>query len=157
MITMPDLTGKTQEEAAAAVKAAGFKMEMDAKHLSCVESPAPVGTVECQDPKPGDVVKANYTAVEIHIKRDSRMSGLIHREDFHAMRGITVDKAKAFAKKLGHTGQIKVEEMDNFVKGCAEKTVCTATDEREDQSGMSLSDTLLLRTNKTLSIAPPPD
>lgn len=157
MITMPNLIGKTQEEAASAVKAAGFKMEMDATHLSCVESPAPVGTVECQDPRPGDVVKANYTAVEIHIKRDSRMSGIIHQEDFRAMRGMTVDNAKAFAKKLGHTGQIRVKEMDDLVKGCAEKTVCSATDEYEGQSGMRMEDTLLLRTNKTVSTTPTPD
>ncbi|MBA3462039.1 MAG: hypothetical protein H0T46_18915 [Deltaproteobacteria bacterium] len=61
---------------------------------------------------------------------------------------MTVDQAKAFAKSLGHTGTVKVEVANSVMEGCTATTVCTATDELGGQSGMKLSDTLLLTTNK---------
>jgi hypothetical protein len=160
MVTMPDLTGKTKEEAEAAIKNAGFKHEVDSSgRISCEDNPAAAnGTVDCQDPEPGKSVKLGYTAVQVHIKSDGRMAGIVHRDEFEKMRGMTVDQAKAFAKKIGHTGEFRIDVANEFMKGCTEKTVCTATDEYGSQSGMSLDKKLVLTTNKpAMNIAPPPD
>jgi len=156
---MPDLTGKTKEEAEATIKAAGFAHEVDSSgRIACAENTTAVGTVDCQDPEPGKSVKLGYTATQVHIKSDGRMAGIVHRDEFEKMRGMTVDQAKTFAKKIGHTGTVKIDVADEFMKGCTETTVCTATDERGGQSGMSLGETLLLTTNKpAIKIAPPPD
>lgn len=81
----------------------------------------------------------------------------INRDQFHSLKGLTIEQAKAKAKSYGHDGKVKVEEMDEFVEGCKAGTVCTATDERGGQSGMSIHEDLLLQINKSLSIAPPPE
>lgn len=87
---------------------------------------------------------------------DGRMAGIVHRDEFQQMRGMTVDQAKAFAKKLGHTGTVKVDVASSVMDGCTETTVCTATDELGGQSGMKLSDTLLLTTNPSSAKSAPP-
>lgn len=107
----------------------------------------PSTTTDPPRPGEGDPQKENAAFAETFFGR----------EKFAKLRGLTVEQAKANAKKLGHTGEIKVDELDEFVQGCAAGTVCSATDELGGQSGMQFKDTLLLNTNKALSIAPPPD
>jgi len=68
------------------------------------------------------------------------------RAEFEALAGLTVDKARAQAKARGHTGEIKV--ADDLIEVCQYGVVCTATDERGGQSGMSNSETLVLHINK---------
>ena len=80
----------------------------------------------------------------------------IEDDQFTSLRGLTVEQAKAKAKAMGHTGPVKVEEMDEFLDDCKPNTVCRATDERGGQSGMHTYETLLLQTTKGLSIAAPP-
>lgn len=89
-------------------------------------------------------------------KPDPSAPRYIEREQFHQLKGLTVEQATAKAKSFGHDGKVKVEEMDEFIEGCKPGTVCTATDERGSQIGMNVHDTLLLQTTKSLSIAPPP-
>jgi hypothetical protein len=76
-------------------------------------------------------------------------------EDFDAMKGLTVDAAKAEAKKRGHVGEVRVEQLDNFSSTCKPNTVCKAEDVRGGQSGMGLDDVLVLYTNKQSTIAIP--
>jgi len=156
MITMPDLNGKTREEAIAMVQAAGFKHEAEVQPIACNGPEQEVGKVDCQDPAPGKVVKA-YTLVRFNVKEGSRLTGMFLRRHFESLKGMPVEQAKAQAKKDGHAGEIRVKEESEFVEGCKEKTVCSASDERGGQSGMDSKDALILHTNKTLSIAPPPD
>jgi hypothetical protein len=80
----------------------------------------------------------------------------LENEQFHALRGLTVEQAKAKAKSFGHTGKVTVEEMDEFLDDCKPNTVCRATDERGGQQSMHAEEPLVLRTTKTLSIAAPP-
>lgn len=156
MVTMPDLTGKTREEAIAVVRAAGFKHEAETKPIACHGPEQEVGKVDCQDPDPGKTVQA-YTLVRFNVKEGERLTGMFLRRHFDGLKGMAVEQAKAKAKKDGHTGEVRVKEVDEFIAGCKDKTVCSATDERGGQSGMDSKDPLLLHTNKTLSIAPPPD
>lgn len=156
MITMPDLTGKSFEEASALVRDAGFQHGLEKQPLSCDGPEQTVGHVDCQTPEPGKSVKA-YTLVRVNLKEGERLSGMFLRRHFDKLKGMSLDKAKAQAKADGHTGEIRIQERDTFLQGCAENTVCAATDERGGQSGMDSKDALILQTNKTLSIAPPPD
>ncbi len=156
MITMPDLNGKTRDEAMASVRAAGFKHEAEVSPIACNGPEQEVGKVDCQDPDPGKSVKA-YTLVRFNVKEGSRLTGMFLRRHFDALKGMPIEAAKAQAKKDGHAGEIRVKELDDFRNGCKDKTVCEATDERGGQSGMNSKDALILHTNKTLSIAPPPD
>ncbi|MEJ7599962.1 MAG: hypothetical protein WKG01_18795 [Kofleriaceae bacterium] len=78
-------------------------------------------------------------------------------EDFASLKGLTVDQAKARAKELGHTGTITVTVSDEFVEGCKAGTVCEAMDARLLGGRMLLDQPMVLYTNKTLEIAPPPD
>lgn len=156
VITMPDLMGKTREEAVALVRAAGFKHEAETKPIACNGPEQEVGKVDCQDPEPGKSVRA-YTIVVFNVKEGSRLTGMFLRRHFDSLKGMPVEAAKAQAKRDGHSGEIRVKEVSEFIAGCKEKTVCNATDERGGQSGMDSKDALILHTNKTLSIAPPPD
>lgn len=76
-------------------------------------------------------------------------------DDFDAMKGLTVDQAKAEAKKRGHRGEVRVEQLDNFSSTCKANAVCKATDVRGGQSGMGLDEPLILDTNKQSTIAVP--
>lgn len=156
MVTMPDLMGKNELQAVEAVRAAGFKHEAERSPIACNGPEQPVGTVDCQDPEPGKVVQA-YTLVKINVKEGSRLTGFFLREHFDKLKGMPIEQAKAQAKKDGHRGEIRVKEEDRFIDGCKENTVCSASAENGSQSGMDSKDPLLLLTNKTLSIAPPPD
>lgn len=157
MVTMPDLTGKTRDEALALVKAAGFRNEAEARPMSCDGPAQAVDTVDCQDPEPGKSVQA-YTLVKFNLKEGERLTGMFLRRHFDGLKGMPVEAAKAKAKKDGHTGEIRMREVDSFVDGCKPNTVCSATDERGGQSGMDSKDPLLLHTNKqAIKIAPPPE
>lgn len=156
-ITMPDLTGMTHDEAIAVVRAAGFRQPAEHKRIPCYGQAQEVGRVDCQDPEPGKSVKA-YSLVVFNVKEGNRLAaGNVLRDDFAKMRGMAVEQAKAYAKSIGHTGELQVKELDEFMTGCKDGTVCTAAHPSGSQSGMSKTDVLVLWTNKTLSIAPPPD
>ena len=157
MITMPNLVGKTRDEAMAMVKAAGFKHEAEVQPIACSGPDQEVGKVDCQDPDAGKSVKA-YTLVRFNVKEGERLTGMFLRRHFDKLKGMPVEQAKAQAKKDGHSGEIRVKELDSYRDGCKQNTVCEATDERGGQSGMDSKDALLLHTNKPpIKIAPPPD
>ena len=157
MITMPDLNGRTRDEAIAMVRAAGFKHEAEVQPIACNGPEQEVGKVDCQDPDPGKSVQA-YTLVRFNVKEGNRLAaGNVLRSDFEKMQGMTVADAKGYAKTIGHTGELQVKELTDFQTGCKDGTVCKAAHAFGSQSGMSKTDIMILWTNKTLSIAPPPD
>jgi len=78
------------------------------------------------------------------------------RAEFESLKGLPVADARARAKARGHTGEVKVEQVHDFIEGCKDGIVCYASDERGGQSGMGNDETLVLHINKTLSIAAPP-
>jgi hypothetical protein len=79
------------------------------------------------------------------------------RREFEMLKGMKVADARAKAKERGHTGEVRVEEERDFVKGCEVGIVCRASDGRGGESGMSNDDVLLLWTNKSLTISGPPE
>ncbi|HUQ05180.1 MAG TPA: PASTA domain-containing protein [Kofleriaceae bacterium] len=151
-VVVPDLTGKTEEEALAAVKAAGFRTEAEAKPLSCDGAPEVEGQVNCQSPAPGETVKA-YAMVQYNVYRTQRISGAVVRDQLAALLGKTPTDARKLLESYGHDGRVKVEPDSKFHDGCADGRIC---DFSVSESGMGIHDEITLYTNPKLSISGPP-
>jgi len=153
-VTVPKITGMTKDDANAALASAGFTHGVDEYPMTCDGAKTP-GTIECQDPDPGASVKAN-SMIKVSVL-EAREHTQFTEEDFASLKGLTVAAAKARAKTLGHTGKVNVLESEEFIEGCKAGTVCKAIDGRSIGAGMNFDQDMTLYTNKTLSIAPPPD
>lgn len=153
VITMPDLTGKTEDEAAALVRAAGFTQAMEhSRPLECEGAARVEGRVNCQDPEPGKEVRA-YTLVQVNIFHAQHIAGAIVRDQLLALIGKTPAEARRLLAGYGHTGKVSVEADSQFHDGCAKGAVC-GFDVAE--SGIGVGDDITLYTNKESAIAAPP-
>jgi beta-lactam-binding protein with PASTA domain len=157
-ITVPNLIGKTPEQARALVKAAGFNSEPEANHiLECVDAAHDEGLINCQDPDAGAVVE-RYAMIKIHVYREQVIHGAIVRRQLEALRGLTPDEAKQQLKKLGHDAKINVGVVTDsgggqtYIKACGQNKVCYTSGE----SGIGMHDDITLYINPTLKIAAPP-
>ncbi|CAN5905081.1 hypothetical protein BH11MYX2_BH11MYX2_04200 [soil metagenome] len=153
-VTVPKVTGMTKDDANAALASAGFTHGVDEYPMTCDGAKAP-GTIECQDPDPGASVKAS-SMIKVSVL-EAREHTRFTDEDFASLKGLTIADATARAKKLCHTGKVNVLESGKFIEGCKAGTVCKAIDGRSIGGGMAFDQDMTLYTNKTLSIAPPPD
>jgi hypothetical protein len=156
--TVPNLIGKTPEQARALVKTAGFAGEPEAtRPLECEGAPREPGLINCQDPEPGQVVE-RYRMITISVYREQVIAGAIVRRQLAALHGLTPDQARQQLKKLGHDGKVTIDEVTDsggghtYVKQCGQNKVCYTSGE----SGIGLHDDLTLFINPTLKIAPPP-
>lgn len=157
-LTVPDLIGKTRDEARAIVKAAGFTSEPESSRpLECEGAAHEAGKINCQDPEAGKVVQ-RYTMIQINVYEPHHIAGAIVRSQLDALRGMTPDQARQQLKKLGHDGKVTVGFVTDsggghtFIKECGQNKVCYTSDE----AGLGLHDDLTLYINPTLTIAPPP-
>ena len=157
-ITVPNLIGKTPEQARALVKAAGFNSEPESNHiLECMDAARDEGLINCQDPEAGAVVE-RYSMIKIHVYREQVIHGAIVRRQLEALHGLTPDEAKQQLKKLGHDGKVSVGVVTDFgggqtyIKACGQNKVCYTSGE----SGIGIHDDVTLYTNPTLKIAAPP-
>ena len=156
--TVPNLIGKTPEEARALVKAAGFASEPEASRpLECEGAPREPGVINCQDPEAGQVIE-RYRMITISVHREQVIRGAIVRRQLETLHGLTPDHAKQQLKKLGHDGNVNISEVTStggghaYIKECGEDKVCYTSGE----SGIGLHDDITLFINPTLKIAPPP-
>ena len=157
-ITVPNLIGKTPEQARALVKAAGFNSEPESNHiLECVDAARDEGLINCQDPEAGAVVE-RYSMIKIHVYREQVITGAIVRRQLETLRGLTPDEAKQQLKKLGHDGKVSLGEVTDtggghtYLKACGQNKVCYTSGE----SGIGIHDDLTLYINPALKIAAPP-
>ena len=157
-ITVPDLIGKTPEQARALVAAAGFNSEPEANHiLECVDAARNEGLINCQDPEAGAVVE-RYSMIKIHVYREQVITGAIVRRQLEALRGLSPDEAKQQLKKFGHDAKVSVGVVTDsgggqtYIKACGQNKVCYTSGE----SGIGIHDDVTLYTNPTLKIAAPP-
>jgi hypothetical protein len=155
---VPNLIGKTPEQARALVAAAGFAHAPESSSPpECVDAATDPGLINCQDPDPGTTVAA-YTLIKINVYRPQVLTGIIVRRQLAALHGLTPDQAKQELKKLGHDGPVHVRDVTDYgggktyIKECGENRVCSTSSE----SGIGLHDELTLFVNPTLKIAPPP-
>jgi len=155
---VPNLIGKTPDEARALVKAAGFTGEPEAtRPLECEGAPREPGLINCQDPEAGQVVE-RYRMIAISVYREQVIQGAIVRRQLETLHGLTPDQAKQQLKKLGHDGQVSIGEVTDsggghtYLKACGDNKVCYTSGE----SGIGVHDDITLYINPTLKIAPPP-
>lgn len=157
-LPVPDLIGKTPEEAHALALAAGFAHAPEAtRPLECEGAPRDPGRINCQDPEPG-AVAARYTLITINVFRPQVIAGAIVRSQLETLHGLTPDQARQQLKKLGHDGQVTIADVTDsggghtYLKDCGQNKVCYTSSE----SGIGVHDDLILFVNPTLKIAPPP-
>jgi hypothetical protein len=157
-ITVPNLIGKTPEQARSLVKAAGFNSEPEANHiLECVDAARDEGLINCQDPEAGAVVE-RYSMIKIHVYREQVITGAIVRRQLESLHGLTPDEAKQQLKKLGHDAKVSVGVVTDsgggqtYIKACGQNKVCYTSGE----SGFGIHDDVTLYINPTLKIAAPP-
>jgi len=79
------------------------------------------------------------------------------RREFEAIPGMTVQQATAYAKERGHVGKVEIRELSEFASSCKASTVCRASSQTGDDSGMSNNDILVLHINKKLELSGPPE
>jgi beta-lactam-binding protein with PASTA domain len=156
--TVPNLIGKTPEQARALVKAAGFVNEPEATHpLECEGAPREPGLINCQDPEAGQVIE-RHRMITISVYREQVITGAIVRRQLETLHGLTPDQARQQLNKLGHDGKVTIGEVTDsggghtYLKQCGQNKVCYTSGE----SGIGIHDDLTLYINPTLKIAPPP-
>lgn len=151
-IAVPNLIGKSADQAQKIVEKAGFltELEVDTEPLVC-DGPKDNGKIQCQDPAPGKLVD-HYTYIHVAVYHAPDHSGRLLREDLAKLIGLTVDQAKAELKKMGHDGAVNVETEQQFVKKCGADKVC----EVQPEEGTGLHDDITLYINPKLTIAAPP-
>jgi hypothetical protein len=159
IVPVPDVIGKTADEARAIVRMAGFtsEVEIDAG-LGCdagPDDPPPSnGRVDCQYPDPGKLV-STYAMVKIRVHEPKRRhEGALTSPELHELIGMTIPEARQRLKELGHTGKINVATTSRFMPGCADSRVCAYGPHPELFSSDAIS--LFLNQPKLHIAAPAP-
>ena len=143
VVTLPDVVGKLQPEAEAALHAAG---------IANVKTDNDPGTVDfakdkvcSQTPGGGHGTRASLPVVLRYC------SGPVHLEDKRVnLVGLTIEDAKARARAAGFTGRIEVIEAGDV--SCAMGTVCSVSPDRWE---LDQSHVMELYTPKKLDIKTP--
>jgi PASTA domain len=158
-LVVPNLIGKTRDEARALVKAAGFAGEPeDTRPLECVDAARDPGKINCQDPDAGQVVE-RYRMITIRVYQPTVIKGAIVRSQLLTLRGLTPDDAKVQLRKLGHDGEVRIGTVTDygggktFDKDCGVNKVCYTSGE----SGIGIHDAVTLFINPVLKVAAPPE
>jgi hypothetical protein len=146
-VVVPDLIGKTREEAEALVAAAGFASAVESSRpVECEDAPQVEGRINCQSPAPGATVK-DYVVVQINVYAPTRIAGAIVRDQLVTLYGLTADGARAALAGWGHDGSVMVLTDDAHRDGCEVGRVCRFD---RPESGMGVHDAI------TLYVNPPP-
>jgi PASTA domain len=152
--TVPDLTGKTLDEARAIVRAAGFTSELEDTELASCPGAAPgaaaEGQILCQDPDPGQH-RNRHAPIQVVVYKPQRFAETALQQQLLALRGLTVDEARVQLRRIGHDGPVKVVRLDKHVSGCAPERVCDVGRGR----ARDLHDEITLWLNPRLDIAAP--
>jgi beta-lactam-binding protein with PASTA domain len=143
---MIDLTGKTADEAKAALRTAGFSGELEINRiaLECVDAKEVPGQINCQNPMPGQL-HYRHAAVNVHVYEAPTHTGRLIRSQLEKVVGMTVANATKYMKTIGHTGELLVyEDPHTFHKNCAKDSVC----DYAPSSGTGTGDRVTLIINK---------
>lgn len=147
-LLVPDLVGRTREEAAELVAAAGFTSGIESSRpVVCEGAPEVEGRINCQSPPAGAAVRP-YTTIQINVYQRTRIAGAIVRDELLALIGMTPDDARAALAGYGHDGLVRVEMTMEPDAECAQDRVCGFD---VPESGMGVHDAI------TFYINPPED
>lgn len=144
---MPNVIGKTPDEARALVKATGFTSDVEINPgILCDrglgDPPPKEGRINCQTPDPGKLA-SRYAMIQISVATRDQDAERLLPVDLKTVIGLTVEEARQRLKELGHVGNVKVRIVDE-VKGCsADGRVCdygpTATMTKHDEIQLILN------------------
>ena len=143
---VPDIMGKTQSEAEAAVAAAGIRGGLrigndpgtwNASSTICNQTPG-VG----RETAPSLFVSIRFCIEERSSSRDTDGD----------LTGLTIEDAKKKIAAAGYTNVVKVDELYEYDKTCKEGTVCRFSPRRWYTNGEG---PLILSTNRTLTLSAP--
>ncbi len=156
MIAVPNLVGMTVDQAAAAVRAAGFKLEMEhSSPLECTSPPkVEAGHVNCQSVDAGTAVKA-YTLIQVAVFQIQHLAGIIVRAQLRPLVGMKLEDAKTQLKKLGYKGHVQIETPVQFYKNCPLGTVCEVSPESGVSSENSEENVFLVMNKNDVKISTP--
>jgi beta-lactam-binding protein with PASTA domain len=143
-VVVPDLIGKTPEEAAVLVADAGFTQAIEStRPVECYDAPEVDGRINCQSPAPGETVRS-YTVVQINVYRTQRIAGAVVRAQLLALIGMTPDQARSALASYGHDGIVSVELRSEYDDDCGDGRVCGFN---VPESGMGVHDSIKLYVN----------
>lgn len=128
MRPVPDLIGKTADEARALVRTAGFTSELEIDPgVGCdpgPDDPAPSdGHVDCQSPDPGRLA-SSYAVIKVSVRELAHHGDGLRATELRQLIGMTADEARQRLKQLGHTGKVNLRTTTQFMAGCRENRVC---------------------------------
>jgi beta-lactam-binding protein with PASTA domain len=144
-VTVPDVVGKTQSEAEAAVASAGLRGGIrvgndpgtwDATSKICTQTPG------------GGQQSASSLFISVRFCHVDKP----YVDDQGMVTGMTIDEATKKAKASGFTGEVKVAELYEFDKDCKAGTVCRFEPRRYY---LNQDRTLTLFINRKLAISAP--
>lgn len=151
-LIVPDLIGKTLDDARTIVQATGFTSEIEVSEQPSCAGPTPgaEGRVLCQAPQPGERTH-RYAMIQVVVYRPHRFSGMILPQQLAALRGLTVDEARQRLRALGHDGPVRTHVSSEFATGCAPDHVCDVG----PGGARSLHDEIILFLPRRLDITAP--
>jgi hypothetical protein len=150
-LAVPDLIGRSADEARALVKAAGFSQDMEVRDsLECDDAPREPDRINCQDPAAGALTNS-YALIHIKVYRAQNLPANDIRNRIGSLRGLTLDEARHRLKDRGHDGKVIIRFKDNYDDHCGQDRVCDSS----VRQLTSLHDDIALWVNRKLTIAPP--
>ena len=145
-VTVPDVVGKTQAEAEAAVSSAGLR-----GGIKVGNDPGSydVATAKVCTQTPGG---GQQSAPSLFVSVRFCIEEKPYVDDAGMVTGMTIEEATKKAKASGFTGEVKVSELYEFDKDCKAGTVCRFEPRRYY---LNQDRTLTLYINRKLSISAP--
>jgi beta-lactam-binding protein with PASTA domain len=150
-IVMPNLLGKSLDEAIAIVRDAGFQHALETKPIACNGTEDIEGKINCQDPEPGKTVK-RYQLINVNVYAAQQFPGQVRKHQMEALAGLTPDEAKKKLKSYGHDGEVEVRPHREHWNGCQMGRVCQAN----PPGGTGIHDLVVLIVNPELNVGGPP-
>jgi beta-lactam-binding protein with PASTA domain len=153
---VPNLVGKSPDEARAMVRAAGFEydLEVDSASLDCGEHPPKVANrhILCQKPVAGTVGDRNTIVYSVTYAEPRKRDEWISKEQLASLRGLKVGDAKAKLAEWSFDGKLKVMHTAEFDADCGVDKVCGTW----PNSGVHWHEKLTLYINEKAEISAPP-
>jgi beta-lactam-binding protein with PASTA domain len=148
-LVVPDLSGKTPDDARATAKTAGFVYEISiSAAVDCEPRDRRAGVVVCQRPEPGERA-TRHTMISAKVDLPT---GIISHALLESLIGLTPEQAKQRLKESGHVGKVSVDDLGHFEASCKKGTVCAVG----PPGGAFVHSDISLRVNSArLGIAPP--
>jgi beta-lactam-binding protein with PASTA domain len=109
------------------LRAAGFtgRVVVDRTSNACVEDATPPqGKIDCHSPDPGEVVYTDKE-VQVHVYEARQRAGVLMAAQLAPIKGMKIEEAKAYLKKIGHTGKVEVSTGMVVSDKCVPGTVCS--------------------------------